>query len=940
MADKKKSGIGVVPEFVAGEQPDADKFNAISVQAKRGLYELEKALGDILSESYPYTADSNGTYLTIPWGRGQGNTVLGAETRGRPLGTVNLARLIGPASNLNPMILGHLNSGSGENTITGEDVTQGGHQHTLRYLPDATVDVSTDSSGRYVEFYDSTSAVDTSIFSNLVTDVEAIDEAGDYYIDSSTGRIYTYSEIDAGMSCKYAIDPNEWFGGPTYLGSSFNEIPDPNQTQADSTKGVTVSSIDADGLHTITLPVIEYQQANYNSTNDLLDEEHDPNYYVQLQLPSVLTGGDFVTGDTIPEGFIYLKNNSVNVVYTDATYYYNDEDTLQVGGIDLTDDLTDSFSILTIGTDITTSIDDLRRKLFTHSHDRRYGGSLVDVADLDNVTKHAGESGVFVPSEQASNYFPQYLHRDGWQAGTGSTDEDGPIDDNANDQNCMRGDLVVGCKFSDVYVDPSTGNQTPTIPGGYIIDEGDAPGETFKLRFGYTNAAGAPYIFKGLAAQSDGSWTTDDVGTSNSLSLVNTSGDGGIQLYTGDGDGPISIVSGQTSGTGALIYANADIGITSGGNTYINTASNKDVVVTLDGLSTATPEEKGMFIVAGKRQGDHTHIVKFDNQSTSASGPDILSLEFSGVTPDQSCNFITFYGISSLICGAIEGGESGDNAFMTREADGTFAQRAMETDDDLWEVILEGICWAAGASSVLGGLIMLISGITCSEIEPDHMETQYDGAARFVSGFADFGEWLPIGDFEEWEEDIDTYLEGIEQRGRWGLEEGRVIYVREGRIYRYGPGTPMLITNRAMCIGNASTKLIKTLSTEEGAYGNAISTFKRRLDDGLAEGKITSSQHEQAMQELYADELKDTVLKTTFAGEVVSFIGQLPALVKGDAEEGDYIIPVDGEPYCIAKNADEVTFQEYKKVLGTVWEKIDRDEGEEFIKPLCAIGRK
>ena len=59
MADKKKAGVSVVPEFVAGEQPTADKFNAISVQLERASSELEKV-------SEMFGASLGPTLLALP----------------------------------------------------------------------------------------------------------------------------------------------------------------------------------------------------------------------------------------------------------------------------------------------------------------------------------------------------------------------------------------------------------------------------------------------------------------------------------------------------------------------------------------------------------------------------------------------------------------------------------------------------------------------------------------------------------------------------------------------------------------------------------------------------------------------------------------------------------------------------------------------------------
>ncbi|MES2965528.1 MAG: hypothetical protein V4760_16730, partial [Bdellovibrionota bacterium] len=52
---------------------------------------------------------------------------------------------------------------------------------------------------------------------------------------------------------------------------------------------------------------------------------------------------------------------------------------------------------------------------------------------------------------------------------------------------------------------------------------------------------------------------------------------------------------------------------------------------------------------------------------------------------------------------------------------------------------------------------------------------------------------------------------------------------------------------------------------------------------------------------------------------LIAFVGQVPVKVKGPVKEGDLIIPMkDG--YGIAVDADEATFAQYKKAVGTAWE--------------------
>ena len=120
MADKHKSQISAIVRFIDGEQPTATKFNALTAQTQRGFYGLEGAVGDLHDESWPYMAgpaegEVDLSRLTISYGRRFGSNirisevvnevVTDASEHGRPLTIANLARLVGPAANLNPKAL-------------------------------------------------------------------------------------------------------------------------------------------------------------------------------------------------------------------------------------------------------------------------------------------------------------------------------------------------------------------------------------------------------------------------------------------------------------------------------------------------------------------------------------------------------------------------------------------------------------------------------------------------------------------------------------------------------------------------------------------------------------------------------------------------------------------------------------------------------------------
>lgn len=429
MSDKMKPGVSVRTTFVDGESPKAAKLNSLSAQLLNASKRLEAAIGDHIDESYPYSS-INSARLSLEYGRNVDASGALSGAPMRSLDIVNISRIIGPASNLNPHQIG-------SNTVT-EEIPSGVHETCLQYIPDLT-----------------TPAVfsDTTVFSNLCSSASQLLSEGDYFINGA-GQIYTILPMDGG-TVEYVADANLANGGDSYQDSSFNVIPDLNQLEAGS--GCIIGTMDVNGRRIITLPTCTHHHYSIEENSITLTDADQLNGQ-QLKLPKVLSDY-YASEEALPEGFLYLKNYTKDIVYTTASYYYYDETAIVIGNKDITDDVEagDIFGIITVGTDITTSIDSLRKKTSRHSHDRRHGEMLVDATALGKVLSAAGNSGVFVPSEIPGNIMPQYLHRDGYTLG---------IDANANDSNCMRGDLAIGANVS--------------TPGEYDSVNNT---ESFKLKF-------------------------------------------------------------------------------------------------------------------------------------------------------------------------------------------------------------------------------------------------------------------------------------------------------------------------------------------------------------------------------------------------------------------------------------------------------------------------
>lgn len=457
MADKKKAGVSVVPEFVAGEQPTADKFNAISVQLERASSELEKSVGDVWGESWPYSTSST-SKLTLPYGRlltGDGKVNSAHDSF---LDIANIARLIGPAANLSPMFPEFFDGEADPIYSVADEVLQAEaadekKEFWIRFPPR---DIATG-----ITF------TGTGAPTNRVSSHDNVSSAGDWHL--STDRKLTVftpvSNVDV-FTISYETIPQTWGTGPDVPGSTYNVIPDPNQTANATGIGTQcTATVIADG-YSVQLPLAVFGRINNNGTNTNLNGDGDIAKNAQLSLPRVLRDSFSTPGTIIPEGFVYLRDNVTGKLYSDAVYEYNDANTLIVKNVEL--DVTHGFSIITIGSTITEAIHDLRYKWFHHSHDGTYGEAPIHVSSLAGILESEGDTGIYVTSQIANNWMPQYLHRDGYRA-----------DSDANDNNAMRGDLVLGTDHYEGY------------PGAYLSDSFGSYG----LYFG-SRSADAPYIKK------------------------------------------------------------------------------------------------------------------------------------------------------------------------------------------------------------------------------------------------------------------------------------------------------------------------------------------------------------------------------------------------------------------------------------------------------------
>ena len=411
MADRFYTNTTNLVIFAAGERPTADKFNAVNRYFSRGLESLAKVIGDAYDSGVPHgLGETQSVYLTNRWNK--------SSTKNRPLDIVNLARLIGPASNLNPRYLNR-----GLPSVIDEVIPEG----ILEYYTNFPLgSINTNLSAAYPGFE----------------------------FDLLRSMIRFPEETLAAIDLKYTVKGgDEIEGGPNYIDAEFNVIPDPNTPETEADYNLSINE-NIEGDYIITLPTTGYQQSKLLNRFDSNIDVSDPNNNLSLQLPFWMD--NFINGQLIPSGCLYLKDRTTGESFVDAMYTYISETEVKVSNVELCLTEDHVFCLVTAGTDITTSIDDMRTKLFMHKHDGSFGESRISIYDLKDVFKYAPPSGAYKKSELAWNAVPQYLHRDGWQEG----------EDSFNGENGMRGPLMMGLADFSSGIAGTNGTSNKILFGG------------------------------------------------------------------------------------------------------------------------------------------------------------------------------------------------------------------------------------------------------------------------------------------------------------------------------------------------------------------------------------------------------------------------------------------------------------------------------------------
>lgn len=327
MADKFKSTYPIKVSFADGEQPTAAKLNSVSTQSKNGLTLIERALGDVWTQS--------------------GDATMNAE----PLQIATLARAVGQQYQANA-VMHKPNMGDTETIQVVQDVSSqdGQTEIHLDFKPSATDTVL------------EASLTVSGFAANGVATRDLVATATDYFIDTDEGIIYLGAPSGTALTTlEYEVKGLD-FPTDSSSTSSYNVIPHPEMNTG--WEGIKIISLST-GKFLLVLPprrplgaASEIGKIPREANNSVSLGGVDRYWYISSSnwgtqgtlagnslalasskryrhvLPEVIdtlvTGG--ALGATIPSGSLFLWDNTNNTIIEGITFRVPEADTIYGGG--------------------------------------------------------------------------------------------------------------------------------------------------------------------------------------------------------------------------------------------------------------------------------------------------------------------------------------------------------------------------------------------------------------------------------------------------------------------------------------------------------------------------------------------------------------------------------------------------------------------------------
>ena len=468
--------------FVKGEQPQDTKLSGFASETSAAIDKIRTALGDL-------------------WGENFSENKLYVQTQ-RPAHIANLARLIGPASALNPISPSAICTMSATLTVTLDKSTIPSNVNKFNLLKDCLVNPPLTQTGTYPDGYvvdytlisTALAAVSGTVFETPKTSLTAVTATGDYYIDNN-GTVYTYTPTGTytGSTTFETIMYPDF-----YANANMNVIPDMNQTTSDGLCEVLDYNSATSPAYTIPVDkyVLRFPAIKKFFDRNAVDNPRVPGDYAGTAsetfypvIPyALLDSNGMNLGDTgvIPDGFMYVWDETAKTIVPGLTFTrsniagtyggrnLNGEDCIIVSGGTLNLTVGNSYynstqyRLITVGTTITETLGALVYRFNKHSHDGPGSGGPVSHSNLlGNSISPAVVTTIWSskaisdsPSLIFGNDHPQYLMRYGHITSGEST---------ALCNNAMLGDLFLAANHTDY----TAGVYTSTDQNSFKIYFGD-----------------------------------------------------------------------------------------------------------------------------------------------------------------------------------------------------------------------------------------------------------------------------------------------------------------------------------------------------------------------------------------------------------------------------------------------------------------------------------
>lgn len=440
MSDKLKTTLPNVPQFADGEQPTAAKLNNSFKVIQDAFGRVEQSIGDITIKS-------------------TSNDILSD----RPLANGNVGRFLGGIQGVQPNIPTDDLFTFELNLETGRNVW-----HLPIWPSDkSTLDVSVVSNAP-------TNSIGSPLFVTKKAATDALVVVGDWKYDPENNIIMTFDILASGTATAAGTsylnaDKEIGLGEYKYPGDATPNVMPPFEEASPSSISLATST-DTSYDYIVTLGTGEFRfispiygtNGSHLEGNAFKDKATSREVIdfgvqsipeitsdVQYRLPYTLD--NLSAGDPIPRPFVLLYDETNDIAYETAQYFYRDSTSFFFKGPSITD--TAAHRVLTNGgNDVSAQLEALIHNQKYHKH---RGPSAISHADNANLgyaptlsilptivstDKRLGWHKPTQKSEIPGNDHPQYLMRNGYDFGI----------DNANLNNLMIGPLGLAQKPSNI----------------------------------------------------------------------------------------------------------------------------------------------------------------------------------------------------------------------------------------------------------------------------------------------------------------------------------------------------------------------------------------------------------------------------------------------------------------------------------------------------------